>query len=640
MRRLTPPLEAALPWLYQVPATVLSWTLLVLTGGIMAWAGRHFYRRAWVSFTQHGADMDTLIAVGTGAAFLWSLPATLAPQWFVARGLAPDVYYEAVILIIAFILTGNAFEARAKRRTAGALRALADLQPATARVLRDGVEHEVAIAAVHHGDVVVIRPGERVPVDGEVVWGESVVDESMLTGESLPVAKATDDAVFGGTINGTGALHARATALGADSVLSRIVSLLRDAQASRAPTAALADRISAIFVPVVISIAIATFVAWYLVADGDGAIRGFAAAVAVLIIACPCAMGLAVPTAVMVASGRGAERGLLLKGGEALERAGAVDTVVLDKTGTVTEGAPVLTDVHLVAGTRVSEQEMLSLVAAIERAAQHPLARAIVAGAEARDATPRTATTFRTVTGKGAEGEVTGRRVAVGNVALFDELGVAVRDPSRVATLAAQGRTPILVALDGEHVAVLGAADPVRRGSAAAVRRFQAAGLDVVLLTGDVAATAEAIAAEAGIRRVVAEVLPDGKVAEVARLQADGRVVAMVGDGINDAPALARADVGMAMGSGSDIAIEAADVALLRSDLGLVADAIALSRRAVRTMRQNLGWAFGYNVIAIPIAAGVLYPAFGILLSPVIASAAMALSSVSVVANSLRLRTA
>jgi Cu+-exporting ATPase len=633
---LTPPLKAAFPFLYALPTAVLSWALLAITLGTMAWAGRHFYVRAWAAFRHHSADMNTLVAVGTGAAFVYSVVATVAPTLFTSRGLAPDVYYEAVILIIAFILTGNAFEARAKRRTAAALRALADLQPPTARVLRGDVEVDVPVGDVRAGDLVVVRPGERVAVDGEVVRGESAVDEAMLTGESLPVAKHPGDRVIGGTVNGTGVLRIRATTLGADSVLARIVGLMRDAQSSRAPIQALADRISGIFVPVVLSIAIITFATWFVLADQAPAMRAFAASVAVLIIACPCAMGLAVPTAVMVATGKGAELGVLIKGGEALQRAGDLDTVVLDKTGTITEGKPAVTDLVLAAGQE--EAEVLRLLGGLERSSQHPLAAAIVQAAEARGLALPEAESFASVTGKGATGVVDGHAVVAGNAALLADWSITVALSREAEAIATRGRTPVHVAIDGAYAGVVGIADPVRATSAAAIRRLQAMGLDVVMLTGDLRTTAEAIAREAGITRVVAEVLPEGKVAEVARLVDSGRVVAMVGDGINDAPALARADIGIAMGGGTDVAVEAADVALMREDLGGVADAIALSRRTMATMRQNLFWAFAYNVIGIPIAAGMLYPAFGILLSPIIASAAMAFSSVSVVGNSLRLK--
>jgi P-type Cu+ transporter len=639
MRVLDPVLARALPWLYAVPTQALAFGLLVLTTAVMAWAGRHFYTRAWAAFRHHAADMNTLVAVGTGAAFVLSLAATVAPGFFVARGVSPDVYYEAVVLIIALILVGNMLEARAKRQTSAALRRLMQLQPKSARVVRDGVERDVPIEQVQPGELIVVRPGERVPVDGELVSGASAVDESMLTGEPLPVEKRPGDRLVGATINGTGGFRYRATAVGADSVLARIVKLMREAQGSRAPIQKLADRISGIFVPVVLSLSIATFVVWYVAADAAPAVRAFAAAVAVLVIACPCAMGLAVPTAVMVATGKGAQLGVLIKGGEALERAHAVDTVVLDKTGTITEGKPTVTDVVVADGAPVRAGELLALVAAVERASEHPLAAAIVAHADASGGETLEVDGFESATGRGARGRVAGRDVRVGNGAFLADAGIAVAPlEARAAELATEGRTVVFAAVDGALAGLLGVSDPVRRTSRAAIARLRRMGLDVVMLTGDGRRTAEAVAREAGVERVVAGVLPDGKLAEIARLQGEGRVVAMVGDGINDAPALARADVGIAMGSGTDVAVEASDVTLMRSDLGAVADAIALSRQTMRTMRQNLFWAFAYNVIGIPIAAGVLYPVAGLLLSPVLASAAMAGSSVSVVTNSLRLR--
>jgi Cu+-exporting ATPase len=639
MRVLDPPLARAFPWLYALPPRPLAFALLALTTAVMAWAGRHFYVRAWAAFRHHSADMNTLVAVGTGAAYLLSLAATLAPGFFVARGVPPDVYYEAVVLIVALVLVGNLLEARAKRRTSAALRRLVQLQPGRARVVRGGEEADVPVEEVQPGDVVVVRPGERIPVDGEVVSGASAVDESMLTGEPLPVAKGPGDPVVGATVNGTGALRYRATAVGADSVLARIVRLMREAQGSRAPIQKLADRLSGIFVPVVLSIAIATFVVWFVAADGAPAVRALAASVAVLVIACPCAMGLAVPTAVMVATGKGAELGVLVKGGEALERAHAIDTVVLDKTGTVTEGKPAVTDVVLAPAAPLAEERLLALVGAVERASEHPLAAAVAAHAAARGAPALAVHGFESVTGRGARGEVAGRRVLVGSEAFLVEAGVATGPLAAAAAgLAARGRTAVFAAVDGALAAVLGVADPIRPTSREAVARLRRMGLEVVMLTGDSRATAEAVAREAGVERVVAGVLPAGKLAEIERLQGEGRVVAMVGDGINDAPALARADVGVAMGSGTDVAVEASDVTLMRPDLRAVADAIALSRRTMRTMRQNLFWAFAYNVVGIPVAAGALYPALGLLLSPVLASAAMAFSSVSVVTNSLRLR--
>jgi P-type Cu+ transporter len=628
-----------------VSHAVLNGVLLVLTVAVMLWAGRHFYTRAWAAFRHHSADMNTLIAVGTGAAFVYSLIATLAPRFFLTRGVAPDVYYEAVIIIIALILTGNAFEARAKTATSAALRALAGLQPTSARVARGELEIDIPIAEVARGDVIIVRPGERLPTDGDVIDGESAVDESMLTGESAPVPKTVGARVIGGTINRTGALRYRATTLGSESVLAQIVRLMRDAQGSRAPIQNLADRISGVFVPIVVSIAIATFVIWFVAGDVAGvqapAVRAFAAAVAVLIIACPCAMGLAVPTAVMVATGRGAEAGVLIKGGEALQRAGAVDTVVLDKTGTVTEGRPTVTDVVLLDGATRTSDELLALVASLESSSEHPLADAIVRRAKEGGRALARAERFQSVTGRGAIAVVSGHEVLAGNETLLAERGIDVAPLRDAATrLSAEAKTPVYVAVDGTLAGLLAIADPIKPTSREGIAALRARGIDVVMLTGDTQRTADAVASEAGIERVVAGVLPEGKVDEIRRLQQSGRVVAMVGDGVNDSAAIAQSDVGIAIGTGTDIAAEAADVVLMRGDLRSVAQAITLSRRTMRTMKENLFWAFVYNVVGIPIAAGVLYPAFGWLLSPVIASAAMAFSSVSVVTNSLRLRRA
>jgi P-type Cu+ transporter len=636
---IDPWLSGVMPWLYRIDVMLLTYVLLGMTVAVMAWAGRHFYTRAWAAFRHHAADMNTLVAIGTGAAFLFSLAATFFPGFFLNRGVAPAVYYEAVLFIIALILLGNMFEARAKRQTSRALRALVELQPDTARVLRGEAEVEVAVEEVSAGDIVLVRPGERIPVDGEVIAGSSAVDESMLTGESLPVEKSVGDAVIGGTINRTGAFRFQATNLGADSVLSQIVRLMRDAQGSRAPIQKLVDRVTGVFVPISISIAIATFVTWYVVGPEPSLIPAFAAAVAVLIIACPCAMGLATPTALMVATGRGAESGILIKGGEALQRAGDVQTVVLDKTGTVTRGEPSVTDLRLAPGTGWDEAGFLRLVASLEAASEHPLAEAIVRHAEERDIGRVQTESFDSVTGRGAVGVVDGHAVAIGNVALMADYAIDLAPLREVADdLAARGRTPMYVAIDGQLTGLVAVADPIKPTSRAAIQRLRRMGLNVVMLTGDNRRTAEAVAGEAGIDHVVAEVMPEGKVAEVRRLQDEGTVVAMVGDGINDAPALAQADVGMAMGTGTDIAAEAGDVVLMRGDLNGVAGAIELSRRTLRTMKQNLFWAFVYNAAAIPVAAGLLYPFFGVLLSPILASAAMAFSSVSVVTNSLRLR--
>ncbi|MBA2243980.1 MAG: copper-translocating P-type ATPase [Gemmatimonadetes bacterium] len=638
-RVLDPAIAAVVPWLYAVDPSILIYLLLAMTVGIMGWAGRHFYTRAWAAFRHHSADMNTLVATGTGAAFLFSLFATFFPDFFLERGVMPGVYYEAVLFIIALILVGNTFEARAKYQTSTALRSLAELQPKTARVLREGAEVDVPIEELRSGETVIVRPGERVPVDGEILSGRSAVDESMLTGESLPVEKEPGDAVIGGTINRTGAFRYRATRLGGDSVLSQIVRLMREAQGSRAPIQRLVDRVTGVFVPISISIAIATFVVWFVAAETAPAVQGLAAAVAVLIIACPCAMGLAVPTAVMVSTGKGAELGILIKGGEALQRARDVTTVVLDKTGTVTEGRPALTNIILAPGSIRSEEAFLQRVASLEGSSEHPLAEAIVRHARERELAVEPAESFDSVTGRGATGVVAGDALAVGNAALMADYAIDIAPLQPEAErLAAEGKTPMYAAINGELAGIIAVADPLKPSSPAAIRRLRRMGLQVVMLTGDNRRTAEAIAGAAGIERVAAEVLPEGKVAEVRRLQQSGQVVAMVGDGINDAPALAQADVGIAIGTGTDIAMEASDLTLMRGDLGGVADAIALSRRTLRIMKQNLFWAFIYNTLAIPIAAGVLYPAFGLLLSPILASAAMAFSSVSVVSNSLRLQ--
>ena len=625
MTAIDPPVRAALPWLYAIEPQALTYALLAVTVFVMAWAGRHFYTRAWSGLKHGTADMSTLIAVGTGSAFLYSLAATLVPAWFVADGARPDVYYEAVIIIIALVLLGNAMEARAKTQTTRALRQLAKLQPSTARVRRDGQEQDIPIAAVRAGDVVLVRPGERFPVDGEVTSGSGAVDESMLTGESMPVEKAPGDRVIGATVNQTAALEVRATAIGAASVLARIVTLMKEAQGSQAPIQRLADRISAVFVPVVISIAVATFAAWLLLPDTPSFASALTAAVAVLIIACPCAMGLAVPTAVMVASGRGAAAGILIKGGEPLERLAAVDTIVFDKTGTLTEGTPRVTDILVVPGH--DRATVLRLAAALESRSEHPLAKAVVAAAGITAGPLPTVENMMASPGKGVLGIVDGRRVAAGTEALLRESGIDVTPiESHAREWAANANTVVCVAIDGQAVAAFAIADTMRANANEVVSALARHGLHTVMLTGDRRATADAVAKRAGVSEVIAEVLPDGKVAAIKALQAAGHVVAMVGDGLNDAPALAQADIGMAMASGTDIAGEAASVTLMRSDLASVTEAIVLARTTMRTMKQNLFWAFVYNVIGIPVAAGVLFPVFGILLSPILASAAMAFS--------------
>lgn len=639
MRVVDPPLRLAFPWLYAADPNVLRYGLLVATVFVMIWAGQRFYTRAWSAFRHRTADMNTLIAVGTGAAFGYSLAVTIAPRLLEERGAQADVYFEAIILIIALVLLGNAMEARAKRQTTKALREMARLQPTAARLRRGDHDQDVPVQDVKAGDLVVVRPGERFPVDGIVVAGTGAVDESMLTGESIPVTKQPGDRVIGATVNATGSFEITATTIGGRSVLAQIVRLMREAQGSQAPIQRLADRISAVFVPTVIGIALVTFALWLVVPPDASFIRAMTAAVAVLIIACPCAMGLAVPTAVMVASGRGASAGILIKGGEPLERLASIDTVVLDKTGTMTEGKPRVVDSTFAEG--VNSDDALRRIVAVERLSEHPLAAAIVQWAA--DRSPGTASVdgFVAIPGRGARAVVEGLPVIVGTASLLSAEAIDVT--SLNATLdrwAAEGKTPVVAAVASTVAAAFAIADPLRSNAAEVVARLKSLGIRTVMLTGDRRKTAEAIARQAGLQDVIAEVLPDGKVDAIKRLQAGGHVVAMVGDGLNDAPALAQADVGIAMASGTDIAAEAADVTLMRSDLAGVPSALLLARQTMATMKQNLFWAFIYNVIGIPIAAGALYPALGLLLNPVLASAAMAFSSVSVVLNSLRLRRA
>jgi len=613
-----------------------SWAEFALTTPVLFWCGREFFTGAWAAARHRAADMNTLVALGTLSAYAASVVATVAPQWLsVGRHAGhgpPAVYYEVAAVIVTLILFGRLLEALARSSTGGAIRALVGLAPKTARVERGGVEIDLPIGEVVVGDVVRVRPGEKVPVDGTVVDGVSAIDESMVTGEPMPLAKAAGDAVIGATVNGTGTLRLTATRVGADTVLRQIVRLVQEAQSSKAPIQRLADAVAGYFVPAVVALAVVTFAVWYAVSPPESRLPfALLTFVSVLIIACPCALGLATPTAVLVGTGRGARMGILIKGGAALEAAGRLTTVVLDKTGTVTQGKPAVTDV---APVGVSADDLVRIVASTEQGSEHPLARAVLDAAADRGLTVPRAEAFEAVAGHGLSATVEGHAVLVGNARLLASRGVAF-DAAVFASAA--GRTVLLVALDGRYAGLIAVADPVKPSSKAAVARLKALGLEVVLLTGDNRAAAEAVAREVGIDRVVAEVLPEGKVAEVRRLQAEGEVVAMVGDGINDAPALAAADVGVAMGTGTDVAIEAADITLVRGDLAGVADAVALSRATMRNIRQNLFFAFAYNVVGLPVAAGVLYPLTGWLLSPMLASAAMALSSVSVVTNALRL---
>ena len=609
--------------------------LMAIAVFVMVWAGRRFYVKAWTALKHKTSDMNTLIALGTGAAFLYSGVVTLWPAYFVARGIPPHVYYEAVIVILGLILTGNMLEGRAKVRTTEALRKLASLQPTTAHVEREGTDVEIPIAQLRRGDVVVVRPGERVTSDGIVLSGNSAVDESMITGESMPVDKLAGDPVTGGTLNGPGFLRIEVTNLGSASTLGQIVRLLRDAQGSRAPVQNLADRISAIFVPSVILIAVITFIVWYALANSAAGTHALVAAVAVLVIACPCAMGLATPTAIMVATGRSAQKGILMKGGEPIQKLSSVDTVVLDKTGTITEGQ--LKVLEFVPAAHDADNA-LHLIASLEHASEHPVAKAILRYANADGRSLSHVGDFAALSGMGASGRIGGVSVVVGNRSLMDQYGIDFASLEPTAhQFGAQGRTAIYAAIAGKPAGVFAVADSVKPGSRDAVAALKKLGLKVLMITGDHVSTANAIAAEVGISEVVAGVLPKAKIDAIKDLQKQGRTVAMVGDGINDAPALAQADVGIAMATGADVAIEAGDVTLMSGDLRNVVAAIKLAKSTMRVMKQNLFWAFAYNLVGIPIAAGVLYPAFGIQLSPMVASAAMALSSVSVVTNSLRL---
>ena len=642
MRLMMPAMDGLLqtaPWLNDVSADGWRYLLLGLTLPVVGWAGRHFYSRALSAFRHHGADMNTLIAVGTGAAFLFSVAVTLFDDWLAARGIEPQVYYEAVTWIIALVLLGNLLESRAKGRTSGALRRLIGLRPTSARGLRAGREEEISRSELREGDEVVVRPGETIPADGVILQGSSYIDESMLTGEPIPVSRGAGDRVIGATLNRNGAFHLSVTRVGGDTVLSQIIRLVQQAQSSKAPIQRLADRISAVFVPVVLSLAVATFVLWFNLGPEPAHLHGLVAAVTVLIIACPCAMGLAVPTAVMVSTGRGAELGVLIKKGEALERTGHLDVLALDKTGTVTEGRPVVESVSIAPGTEMDANTLLQLAASVERLSEHPLGEAIVSEAERRGIAGRDVLNFRSFAGKGVTGVVEGRQVAAGNALLMVATGAdtaLLREESEHRTR--RGQTTVFIGVDGGLAGLIAVADPIRMTSTNAVSRLRKLGLDLVLLTGDDDRTARAVGKSVGIERVIAEVLPDEKLRVVRRIQEEGKTVALVGDGLNDAPALAQADIGIAMGTGVDVAVEAADIVLMRSDLLGVVDAIRLSRRTMRIIRQNLFWAFVYNIIGIPIAAGVLYPRFGLLLTPAIAAAAMAASSVSVVTNSLRLR--
>ncbi len=619
-----------------------AWLELALSAPVVIWAGWPFFVRMAQSIARRSPNMFTLVGIGTGTAFGYSVVATLAPglipDSFRGHGGMPDRYFEAASVITVLVLLGQVLELRARARTGGAIRALLGLAPKTARrVDEDGHEADVPLASVRAGDLLRVRPGEKVPVDGVVTEGSSSLDESMLTGEPLPVPKAEGDRVTGATLNGTGTLLVRAERVGAETVLARIVRMVGEAQRSRAPIQGLVDRVSGWFVVAVLGVAVATFGAWALLGPEPRLAHALVSAVAVLIIACPCALGLATPMSVMVGVGRGASLGVLVRNAEALERLEKVDTLVVDKTGTLTEGRPEVVSIAPAPG--VEERELLRLAASLEQGSEHPLAAAIVAAARDRGATLARPGEFRSVTGRGVDGTVDGRRVLVGAESFMAERSVGIATlADRVEGLRKQAQTVVLVAADGRLLGAIGIADRVRPTTPEALRRLREEGVRVVMATGDNAATAEAVARSLGIEEWGAGLSPEGKVQFVASLQASGRVVAMAGDGINDAPALARADVGIAMGTGTDVAMESAGVTLVRGDLRAIARARALSRATMRNIRQNLVFAFGYNALGVPLAAGALYPFLGVTLSPMVAAAAMSLSSVSVIANALRLR--
>jgi Cu+-exporting ATPase len=629
---------------HYVTMTASLWIQFALATPIVLWCAWPFFQRAWQSILNRSPNMFTLIALGVGASYLYSLAATFAPGLFPAGIREHDgliqVYYEAAAVVTVLVLLGQVIELRAREKTSGAIRALLRLAPKTARRLRiDGTDEEVAIEQIHVGDRLRVRPGEAVPVDGSVTEGISSVDESMVTGESMPVEKAAAAKVIGGSINGTGTLVITAERIGADSMLSRIVHMVSEAQRSRAPIQRLVDVVAAWFVPAVLASAAIAFAAWMIWAPAPALGLAVMAAVSVLIIACPCALGLAPPMSIMVGVGKGASAGVLIKNAEALERFEKVDTLVIDKTGTLTEGKSRVTAV--VAATGFDESAVLSFGSSLEKSSEHPLAAAILAAAAERTLALQDVADFASVTGKGVTGTVGARRVAIGNAGLLKDLGIVSADlEARADMLRKEGATALFVAVDGKPAGMIAVSDPIKPTTMAALDALRGEGIRIVMLTGDNRTTAQAVAAKLGITEVEADVLPDQKNAIVRRLKSEGRVVAMAGDGVNDAPALAEADVGIAMGTGTDVAMQTAGLTLVKGDLAGIARGRALSRATMRNIRENLALAFVYNVVGIPVAAGVLYPAFGLLLSPIIAAAAMSLSSVSVIGNALRLRVA
>jgi Cu+-exporting ATPase len=618
-----------------------SYLEFVLATPIVLWAALPFFKRGWDSVVNRSPNMWTLISLGVGAAYLYSIFATFLPGLFPEQyrmGHGVGTYFEAAVVIVALVFVGQVLELRVRERTGDAIRALLDLAPKTARrILPDGSEYDAPLENVMEGDRLRVRPGDAVPVDGTVIEGRSSLDESMLTGESMPVEKGPGDAVTGATINKNGSLVMEAGKVGADTVLAQIVTMVSNARRSRAPIQGLADRVSAIFVPTVVGIAIFAFVAWIIFGPEPALVFAIASAVSVLIIACPCALGLATPISITTAAGRGAQAGVLIKDAEALERMAGVDTLIVDKTGTLTMGKPKLTDTVTLG--EVAEADLLSLAAALERGSEHPLAEAIVEGAEAAGAVRQEATEFEAVTGKGVRGQIGGRAVALGNTAMMQELGMDTTEAeARADTLRTEGKTAMFIAADGVLAGIVAVADPIKNSTAQAIEELHAQGLRVIMATGDNERTAQAVAGKLGIDEVRAGVLPEAKKDLIDELRRDGHKIAMAGDGVNDAPALAAADVGIAMGTGADVAMESAGITLLGGDLMGIVRARKLARATLRNIKQNLFFAFAYNTLGVPVAAGLLYPVTGLLLSPMIAAAAMSLSSVSVISNALRLR--
>ncbi|MCE5244567.1 MAG: heavy metal translocating P-type ATPase [Syntrophobacteraceae bacterium] len=624
-------------FLHDVSPRVLRYAMFVLTTPAVFWVGSRFITGAVKAARRKTTDMNTLVAIGSLSAYAYSTLATFRPGLFTGAGVEPHVYFDGAVMIVTLVLLGRFLETKARGRTSDAIKRLMKLAPKTARVVRNGVEADIPVEAVVPGDSVVVRPGERLPVDGAVEAGSSAVDESMLTGESLPVAKEAGSEVFAGTINLSGSFTFKASKVGAETALARIIRLVEDAQGSKAPIQRFADRVASIFVPSVMGIAAATFLVWYFLVPEPVFSRALLNFVSVLIISCPCAMGLATPTAVMVGTGLGAEHGILIKGGESLEKAWRLRTIVFDKTGTLTKGSPEMADATVVEG--IDSREFLRLAASVEAVSEHPLAKAVVARARSWGILPEPVERFEALAGLGARGIVSGRTVFLGNRRLFEEEGMPVTKLESMARKSiASGKTCIYVAVDGKPAGIIALADALKDSAKDAVARLKKMGLEVAMVTGDRKETAEAIGREVGIDRIMAEVLPGDKAGAIRRFQEHGGLTAMVGDGINDAPALAAADVGIAIGAGTDIAVEASDITLIKDDLRLVVSAIRLSALTMKVIRQNLFWAFFYNVLGIPVAAGILYPFFGILLNPMFAAAAMAMSSVSVVGNALRLR--